>query len=379
MKKRDIERCEHVNLSTKPEKIVETMQLELPNVRYFYMKGFGGKKKYMEAEEKLIDKALAEGKSQLTDIGEYISPKGNRWVSYTHAELFKEARYVQAWRHDFIYYETYGSCGAFFKINLPKPVVNKRNEDEIDGVVIYTSHFFQRMSERTGKAYRSRELIREFITTMQTHATQADEEGDVVVKFKGGYGFGRKVSDEPLVLEVRTYLTDRQLTGKQRKKVEMLDAYSVMLSGGSFLKEVVQNRIVLQGARSKELLSDAKRKMKALDKMGLSRNVAMMEMMAVTFHKIRSAVCKVDEENLTEEYVMLELTETAECYTGFIAKYVNFKTSEATEEENNAFVEDMIDALAAAAKKMRYGPMTKEAIRDYIYSLNKSGGKNGER
>lgn len=77
-----------VNLSTPTADIIATMREEMTKAQYFFRKQFGGKQRYLKAEDELLDKALAEERDQLTDMSYYISPAGNRWICYTHVVYY---------------------------------------------------------------------------------------------------------------------------------------------------------------------------------------------------------------------------------------------------------------------------------------------------
>lgn len=363
MKRKDIDKCQYVNLSTDPKDILDTMLLELPSVNYFFRKDYGGKNKFLKHEDTLLDKALAEEKSQITDISEYISPKGNRWMSYNFIEYFPKAKYAQAWPTSFIYYETYGSCGAFF------PLYRKAKNGkitEIYGVLIFTSHFFQRMSERTGKAYRSRGLIQEFITTKETHAVQADEEGDVIIKFKGGYGFGKLKSKEPYVLEIRTYLTDEQLSPSQKYKCENIDAYAELISDGAFIKEVSIGNAYYSTDTPEESIKQFMHKFKLAKKIGADRKMMLTGLVYIVFIDLMHEILNINLLNVSTAQTVAIAHEIGDCYRDFVNKYEFFDSRKATTKENQQFRDDLVECYVNAAKKLKLKGVTKEVINAKI-------------
>ena len=373
MKKKEIERCTHVNLRTNPKDILETMLLELPTVKYFFQKDFGGKNKFLKKEDQMLDKALEEEKSQITDISEYISPKGNRWMSYNFVEFFPRAKYAQAWPTSFIYYETYGSCGAFFPLyRKSKKKKSNGRISEIYGVLVFTSHFFQRMSERTGKAYRSRELIQEFITTKETHAGQADEDGEVIMKFKGGYGFGVKRSDEPYVLEVRTYLTDEQLSPSQKRKCERIDAYAELIEDGTFIKEVSNHTAYHSTNTPEQDIEKAMHNLELAKKIGADRFIMLAGMVHVAFLKIMTDILGMKLSDISTAQNVVIGNETQECFSDFLNKYEKFDGSKATKEENDEFTKELVDCMAAAGRKLKIRSMTRDAIEKRIREVVES-------
>ena len=105
-----------INLSTQPAELLATMQAELPVAWYHYRKQIGSALQYLKHESRLLDQALAEQRSLVSETNEYISKVGNRWITYVHTEYFPQALHAMATRVSFIYYETYASCGAFFPL-----------------------------------------------------------------------------------------------------------------------------------------------------------------------------------------------------------------------------------------------------------------------
>lgn len=367
MKKKDVEKCQHINLSTDPNEILQTMRLELPTVKYFFMKDYGGKKKFLDHQDKALDKCLEEETSSVTDISEYISKKGNRWMSYSFFEYFPRAKFAQAWPTSFIYYETYGSCGAFFPNYRPsKKKGDKGKINEVCGVLIFTSHFFQRMSERTGKAYRSRELIQEFITTKETHASQSDEEGDVIIKFKGGYGFGVQRSKEPYVLEIRTYLTNEQLSTKQKRKCETIDAYAELIKDGTFMKDVCNHTAYHSTNTPEQDMEQAMHNLELAKKIGADHFLLLAGMVHLTFLKLMTDILGMNLGDISTAQNVVIGNETQECYADFVNKYEHFDARKATDEENKQFRDDLLECMVKAAKKLKIRSMTRERIEQRI-------------
>jgi len=366
MKQKHIDMCSHINLSTKPEDILQTMLLELPVVKYFYHKDYGGRNRYNVFEDSQLDLALAEKHDITTNVSEYISQKGNRWISYLHIEYFPKAQYAKAWPTSFIYYETYASCGAFFPMYRPAKKQNKKKDssnDEMFGVIIYTDHFFLRMADRTGKAYRSRELIREFITTMQTHAAQADEDGDIIVKFRGGYGFGKKRADTPCVLEVRTYLTDKQLSPSQRRKCERVDAAAEMLADGMFLKEVAAHTAYHSALTPSEAAANGLRKLKAAKKLGLENLMVLMSAIHLAFVRIIQDLLHI-EVSMQQSAVIADVT--GENDMSFAKKWAYIDGDKMTAEQEAEFREDFIDTMVMNARQLKLRSINRDAVAQLI-------------
>lgn len=352
-----------IDLSTAPQDILATMREELPVEMYHFRKPYGGTRKYAKYEDELLDKALGEEKSQMTEMSEHISRSGNRWLTYTMVDYYPRAQYAYATHISFVYYETYGSCGAFF------PLYQPNEHKDLDGVMIFTSHFFLRMSERTGKAYRSKALVQEFASTKVTNAIQVDEEGEVIVKFKGGYGFGVLKSEMPRVMEIRTYLTDGQLSGKQRRKVDKLNAMSELMEGGAYLNEVALHTALNNVENPQEAMEKGLRDMKNIKKLGLEQTIAVQV-------GASSAFCKMLDEMLhttfsTKHHVLAAHTFTMNA-ASFIAKYSKEGMLDGNHREE--FAKDLVDVFCLAARKMGLKSITRDRVTEYVNNLMKTEG-----
>lgn len=353
-----------INLSTNPKDIISTMRKELPSAEYFFYKSYGGSRKYAVFEDKLLDKAGEEEHAQITDTNDYISKEGNRWKTYTHVEYYPKACYAQAYHFSFIYYETYGSCGAFFPSfpSGPNGKIIKRTKP--NGVIIYTSHFFLRMSERIGIPYRSAALIQEFISTRKPSSCQADEDGCVIVKFKGGYGFGVEKSQSPRVLEIRTFLTEKQLTPKQKKKCEIIDAYDEIVGNGMHIKDVALNTALSMS--EEEIMKESAKKWEAAEKLGIGDTIMLASMVHLSFIQILKGILDIEVD---EKQAILIGFITQECSLDFVNKYKDFNSQEATEEQKKTFSDDFVNVMVNIAKKLKLASITKEKINEYITKL----------
>ena len=209
-------RPQFINLSSDPSDIVATMASELVAVRYQKRKAYGGTRKYEAWKQQLHDKSLSERQDQLSELTEYISPAGNRWIMYSNMEYLPDVHRVLPCHAAFIYYETYGSCGAFFPL-FPYGGLTP------NGVTIFTSHFFLRLSERTGIPFRSKTMVQEFVSRnfMRSVSSSNHKGGEVSMRFRCGYGLGVVRSTEPFVIEMRTFLADEQLSESQRKRLRI--------------------------------------------------------------------------------------------------------------------------------------------------------------
>lgn len=355
-----------VNLSTKTQDIIATMREEMPKAQYFFRKQFGGKQKYLKDEDALLDKALAEQQDQLTDIDYYISPAGNRWMTYTHVVYFPRAKYAHAFHYSFIYYETFGSCGAFFPSYSPKQMKDGlvKQKGQPDEVIVFTSHFFYQMSERTGIEYRSKELIKKFVSEKCEHAMTADEDGDVIAKFKGGHGFGKEMTREPRKVEVRTYLTDEQLNNKQKRKCEAVDTYYELMKDGMFMKPVALNTAFHQFDTPEKAAADGLKRLEALKKLGLERQATMMMGLHLGFIRVLEETLNM-EISMQQSAVIAHLVgdNSVEMVKKFA--YLDFAKSQL----NADFEQDLVELYAKCARQMNLKSVTRERIKECFHRI----------
>lgn len=350
-----------INLSTPPQELINTMIDELPSEMYFFRKKYGGKHKYEKFEDELLDKALAEKKSQTTDINAHISRSGNRWMTYTHVEYYPKAQYACPFHFSFIYYETFGSCGAYFPVYMP--CENNRKKNKPIGVTIYTSHFFLRMSSRSGKEYRSKELIKEFVSTQTALPTQADDD-DVIVKFQGGYGFGKVKSLEPLVYEIRTYLSDKELNKSQRRKVEMVDAINELrIKDGKWNPNVAFHEAMLSEKTLEEKIEDADRQLTLAKKIGIDGYYLLFMSITASLFIMIEEILNVQ---LTEKQQLVITRKTGAVLGELAAKYMDYDEDEATPEQRGSFEDDFTEALVKCGKKLKLKGLSRDAIVAWV-------------
>lgn len=390
-----------INLSTQPKELLEAMHAEVPVAWYHYRKTIGSALQYRKHENRLTDQAIAERRSLVSDTVEWISKVGNRWITYVHTEYFPHAMSAIATHVSFIYYETYASCGAFFPM-YPPPSSSKdgKKKQQPNGIIIYTDHFFLQMSNRTGKKYRSKELIREFITTRDSHAMQMDDDGELVVRFVGGYGFGKWWEGDGIrVCQVRTYLNEKgrdSLNRRQQQLVEKLNAYAVLFEGGMYNPDVARDTAVSQSlllnpdvltsigdkidpetlqqitsnpTTQAEYHQTFCKRMEAVKTLGLEREMQFSMMLAMSFAGTMEKMLnlKLDEPQMAiiASYVSMECQD-------MVRKYARRDFSEATDAEQQEFEADFVKMAARVARRMKLRSMTEERIRQFVGDLMKN-------
>ena len=361
-----------VNLSTQADDILATMREEMPKAYYFFRKNFGGKQKYLKHEDHMLDKALEEENDQFTVIDYWISMVGNRWMTYTQAEYFPKARYANAFHYAFIYYETLASCGAFFPLYDPRKTKKGKVSEKSRpvGVILYTDHFFYQMSERTKIEYRSKELIKEFVSQRLENAMTVDDEtGEVIVKFKGGHGFGKQYSKSPQYIAIRTFLRDEELNAKQRKACEPVDTMYELVKDGMFMKEVSLNTALLQDPYSKETIKDNMKKYEAMKKLGMEKHMALLASIQMIYMTIFEDILQM---KLSIQQCTLVGHIVAYNSTDFIKKWAEIEDANGRDDE---FKKDMVDVFCKAAKEMKLKRLDRDTISRQLDKMIEEGKK----
>lgn len=351
-----------VNLSTQAKDILATMREEKPKAFYYFRKKYGSKQKYLKVEDQMLDKALEEKNDQFTDIDYWISKVGNRWMTYTQAEYFPKAMYANAFHYSFIYYETMASCGAFFPFYDPKKTKKGKVSDKtkIAGVILYTDHFFYQMSERTKIEYRSKELIKEFVSQRLGNAMTVDEKsGEVIVKFKGGHGFGKLYTKNPQYIAIRTFLRDEELNAKQRKACEPVDTMYELVKDGMYMSDVALSTALLQDYNSEDVIKEGAKRLEAIEKLGLEKPLLLGTILADSYIRVLEEIIQFKTNNQQKALISYFVME---CSTDFIEKWV-YTGAVGRDEE---FKHDMIDLFYKVAKKMKLKHINRETITERI-------------
>lgn len=384
-----------INLSTQPADLLATMQAEVPVAWYHFRKTIGSTLQYQKCEDRLLDQALAERKSLVSDTVEWISKVGNRWITYAHTEYFPRAMHALVTHVSFIYYETLASCGAFFPMYPPPSVgLNGRQKKQHPyGIVIYTDHFFYQMSQRTGKKYRSKELIREFITTRDAHAMQMDDDGELAARFVGGYGFGKWWQQDGVrVCQVRTYLNEEgrdSLNKRQRQLVEKLNAYAVLFEDGMYNPDVARDTALSASlARNPDVLASygdmispevlqqiagnqtvqadylqaMNRRLEAIKTLGMEREMQFSMLLAMGYTGLMQKMLNME---LNEPQMAVIATYVSMESADMVRKYARRDLSTAAADQRE-FMDDFIKMAARTARRMKLRSMTEERIAQYV-------------
>lgn len=184
-------------------------------------------------ERKCIDENLQYATS---DPVEHITKSGNRWMVYLKSEKHGENTIVHQLQA-FCYYETYGSIGAFV------PVFDGKT---IDRCVIFSSHFFLRMKQRLGLGMMSKAVLKRFIEYISLlHSEDKGKgthgENEAEVYLYGAVGRGIFRDEDCNILEVKTFLTESELSKSQLTRLQKLK--NIATNYVSMEREIVRQRI----------------------------------------------------------------------------------------------------------------------------------------
>lgn len=146
-------------------------------------------------------------KAKLPTI-EYKGKSGNRWNNYVHLAVISGGNAGVSY-DSVCYWDTYGSFGAF----CPLRYDGKRY------IGIFTGHFWQRLCERTGLKMHGINTCDEFFDTHRSQSIrilplrEGETRKQVVIHYNGGAAYGVMLDEEYGIIEMRTYLDEKQLAG----------------------------------------------------------------------------------------------------------------------------------------------------------------------
>lgn len=204
-----------INLSTPTDIMFRELMADKEKSFYWLSKKMGGEKKYEKMRDELLLAAKRDKQNKISDVIEYRSANGNRWMTYECARYYKDANTSYTIPYAFCFYETLGSVGAFVPVKI-----GLSQETGEDAVLIFNSHFFYQMCERLNIGFRTPQMARafhEFIPSLLMETYMDEGRMKLLVRLPGSIGFGFKMPGDAPVFEVRTFLKDTQLNSKQQK------------------------------------------------------------------------------------------------------------------------------------------------------------------
>jgi hypothetical protein len=240
-----------VNLSTPSQELVAKIWAETDKAEYWHRKRFAGKTAREELSEKYTRIYETTGKRTfIGECSEYKSPSGNRW--YVADKVRKEPEGFATFIVSFVYYETYESIGCF----APAWQIYDLKAPAAKGVNIFTSHFFQRYCEREGVEYKSRDMLMHFLLDfqyIQGDPCHDERHGDYEVWRMRRKGIIKAVrrKDCPLVMEMRTFLADKNLSPADLKRYKKLMGDT---DGDDFLRRLEYNENAINDNRGEDIV-----------------------------------------------------------------------------------------------------------------------------
>ena len=214
-----------INLKTSSEELWRVLPEEHDKAIYWMKKHFGGEARYEKMRDDLLIRCRMAQWPMSSEVVDYTSKAGNRWVCFEHATYYPERHGSHCMPYAFCYYETAVSLGLFSVC-----FHSQYGMDRASSIIIYTPHFFQRYCERMGFKGSPREILMRFMRKSPLIAAallpkKKNELQKVVMRFPGCICHGIARRDHPKVFEVRTLLKDVQLSGRQSKDTQELRDY----------------------------------------------------------------------------------------------------------------------------------------------------------
>ena len=272
-----------VNLNTPNDELFNELNSEYKKALYWHTKHYGGVKKYEEFQRKLLKKVSYTNKDETGDIVEYVSPKGNRWIIFESCRWYPESNGAHTGAHTFCYYETASSIGAFR--------LTSDGRGTMTGVLIFTSHFFERFCERLGinkegdVKEKNKQLVKNFINYFPAMVLKvyprSEKDGKIHVDLRTSGSLSRGIVREGgnvKVIEIRSFLTDKQLNKKQLRETE-----DIRIKGDRIHKyepeEMRSRRLLCETARD-GLEAVIEREIQQVEDMGIPREVSEYSVIA---------------------------------------------------------------------------------------------------
>lgn len=208
-----------ITSASSTEQILKELYEEHDKAIYWLKKKYHGDRGFEKMRQGLLDYALLMKTNAISEVHDYISPKGNRWMMFENCRYYKDINYANTSTVAFCYYETIGSVGAF--------TVGNWQYGGGKTCVLFTNHFFLRFCDRLHLKMRSRWMVQRFIEVIPGFLFNSTGEKDqygrvkVDVRIPGGIGRGIFRKDGDLI-EIRTFLDDPELTKKQLRETKKL-------------------------------------------------------------------------------------------------------------------------------------------------------------
>lgn len=210
-----------INYKTPADELIRELTDEERKAVFWLKKHYHGEKGYERMRDDLISECYNKRKTVTSEVVEYVSPHGNRWMAFECCQYYKKANGANTTPMAFCYYETYGSVGAYL---LGRSSYDMTGQGMM--VLHFTNHFFLRFCQRLGVEMRSRWMVQRFVEVIPGFLignNGVDDSGRMKfdVRLPASIGRGVMYKDAP-VIEIRTYITDPELNSKQLRETEKL-------------------------------------------------------------------------------------------------------------------------------------------------------------
>ncbi|MGM9797447.1 MAG: hypothetical protein ACI3ZY_07720 [Parabacteroides sp.] len=206
-----------INLSTSNEIMWREFSEDYKKAKYWFYKKSGGDEGVYRLMVRSEQRSAATGQNDLAGLVEYTSKHGNHWLVCVFT-FYLGGRPMPSVLC-LAYYQTVGSYGAFV------PIIDSQSKQHssLIGMQIFTSHYLLRARDRFGLKLESKEdLIRAVTLTPDTVMRRSTdpETGQVTIDYQFPQGIARGFmrSSLPLILEIRTCLSQKELSNRQSRQ-----------------------------------------------------------------------------------------------------------------------------------------------------------------
>lgn len=258
-----------INLQSTNTQMMDELLSDRKKALYWFIKKQGGEKAYIRMQDKLLNEACKTKQNVSSEIMEYRSPGGNRWMVFEYASYYPEAKASNTKPYIICFYETLGGIGAFVPITI--------TDSNKSAIIIFTSHFFKRLSERLGVCCNSLDLLSTFFQYIPyMHIEYKKGDNSMLIRLPGSTGWGVLRDGGGLVFEVRTFLTDAQLSKRQLQKISSIRSYAEKVKNEPL--DITLIRLKKMGDNETEARNELKRMMEHYYALGRNKQFLQKQM-----------------------------------------------------------------------------------------------------
>lgn len=180
------------------ESFLQELSADVIQADFGFLRECGGRKRLQRLLVRLTKQAAAEKRSLISNVSEFQSPRGNRWLVFLHASPGGEAD-TPSWVRLRVDADSEGYTVYLYL------------SDKIGkGYAAFTPRFFQGYAESLGYSALDQAVLAQFMLDLRVQElriAEPDEEGGYALQwgFQQGVGTGSVVSFHPYVLTVTDY------------------------------------------------------------------------------------------------------------------------------------------------------------------------------